>query len=225
MPQPSNKFYNMEVSLIKNGRIYKEHVAIRNVWEKDRNIFLDLYFYRLQKSFIFDAVFVRDISDLNRDVYYNDIGKFTADFQAAAKEGGLPQANIKGKSSNSSGILSAIADDIMLLLFISSVWKDKTEIKQKIIIDYIKENVSAASSLSERYLKEYLLSLKPKVNDFYFLLPKLKSKQPKEAEKLLKEAIKICSSDGYLHYNERMYLADIIQTLREYGLKVPSDLI
>ena len=224
MPQPSNKFYNMEVSLIKNGRIYKEHVAIRNVWEKDRNIFLDLYFYRLQKSFIFDAVFVRDISDLNRDVYYNDIGKFTTDFQAAAKEGGLPQAT-KSKSSSSSGILSAIADDIMLLLFISAIWKDKTEIKQKIIIDYIKENVPAASSLSERYLKEYLSSLKPKVNDFYFLLPKLKSKQPKEAEKLLKEAIKICSSDGYLHYNERMYLADIIQTLREYGLKVPSDLI
>lgn len=220
MTQSSGKFYNMEIRLIKNGQLHKEHVAIRNIWEKDSNIFLDIYFHRLQKSFIFDSVFVRDIFDLSRDIYYKDIKKFTADFYNSAKENKLSDTLSISKTKKSRGILSSISDDIMLLLFVSIIWKDKLEIKEKIIIEYIKNNISAASSLSERYIKNYLSSLKPKVNDFYSILSKLKSKQPHEAERLLREAIKICLSDGYLHYNERMYLADIIQALREEGLKI-----
>ena len=57
-----DKFYNMEVCLIKGGRLYAEDVAIRNIWEKDDDIFFDLYVHRLKKSFVIlqqVSVFIR----------------------------------------------------------------------------------------------------------------------------------------------------------------------
>ena len=53
MANQALKFYNMQVHMIKNNRIYEENVAVKNIWKKDNNIFLDLYFYRkksLRKS-------------------------------------------------------------------------------------------------------------------------------------------------------------------------------
>ena len=44
MANITDKFYNMQVNLIKNGKIYAENVAIRNVWQKDSNTFFDIYF-------------------------------------------------------------------------------------------------------------------------------------------------------------------------------------
>ena len=61
MVEATNKFYNIKINLIKNGHIYAENVAIRNVWEKESNIFFDIYFHRLNKSFVFDSVFIHDI--------------------------------------------------------------------------------------------------------------------------------------------------------------------
>ena len=63
MSEPDVKFYNMMLHLIKNNKIYEENVAVKNVWEKDGNTFLDIYFYRRRKSYIFDSVFVHDIYD------------------------------------------------------------------------------------------------------------------------------------------------------------------
>ena len=223
MQQPTDKFYNIQVNLIKNGQIYKEHVAIRNMWSKGRSIFLDIYFYRLQKSFVFDSVFVHDIVDLSRDKVYTDINKFFQDFTHVSASD-LPQDTIKPTKPSRKDILSPLKDDVMLLSFMAALWPDKQDIKERIIIDYIKHNLEQASSLSERYLKSYIVDIHSNNNDFYNILPKLKSKQPHQAELLLKEAVKICLSDGYLQYNERMYLADIMQALREYGLKIKIDL-
>ena len=219
MQQSTDKFYNMYISLIKNGRIYKEQVAIRNIWQKGNNIFLDIYFHRLQKSFVFDAAFVKDIYDINCDRVYQDINQFISAFSSSTPD--IQSSDTKAiKKDKEDGILSPFKDDIALLLFMSYLWKDKNIIKDRIIIDYIKSNLPSAQNLSERYLKSYISTLHPSVTDFYDILSRLKSKRPKAAEQLLQEAIKICLSDGYLHYNERMYLADIIQALREYGLKL-----
>lgn len=223
MQQPTDKFYNMQVNLIKNGRIYKEQVAIRNVWAKERSIFLDIYFHRLQKSFVFDSVFIHDISDLSRDKVYTDINQFFQDFKNITET--VSEATDVTQPKNSrKDILSPIKDDIMLLLFMAYLWKDKKDLKEKIIMDYIRGNFEPAASLSERYIKTYVSALHPNNNDFYKILPKLKSKRPQEAELLLREAVKICLADGYLHYTERMYLADLMQALREEGLKIAINL-
>ncbi len=222
MAKATDKFYNMQVNLIKNGRVYTENVAIRNIWEKEQNIFLDIYFHRLQKSFIFDASFIRGIMDVSREKIYTDINAFVADFRAESSIS-APKPLEENKKDN--GCLTPVDTDMVILSFMAKVWGDKSKIKDKIIIDYIQTTVAAAQNLSETYLRGYISNFQPEVEDFYTALKKIKAKQPKQAERLLREAIKICLSDGCLHYAERMYLADIIQVLRIEGLKLPSNLI
>ncbi len=222
MAKVTDKFYNMQINLIRNGKLYAENVAIRNIWEKDRNIFLDIYFHRLQKSFIFDSSFIRGIFDVTREKHYTDIHKFVADFNAEADVIEPQPVTIPKKETS---CLTPINNDMIILSFMSKVWGNKSQIKDKIIIDYIQATIAAAQSLSETYLLSYISSFQPEETDFYTALTKIKAKQPKQAEFLLREAIKICLSDGCLHYAERMYLADIIQTLRNEGLRLPADLI
>ena len=69
----SDKFYNMQVYLIKNGKLYAEEVAIRNIWEKDNGAFFDIYVHRLKKSFVFDAVFIGSGAGLPQQ-FHDSIG-------------------------------------------------------------------------------------------------------------------------------------------------------
>lgn len=223
MAKTTDKFYNMRVNLIKNGRIYAEKVAIQNVWEKDSNIFLDIYFHRLKKSFVFDSVFIHDILDVNREKCYKDIGKFVADFNAESYTEPAAPHVVKPQQDNS--LLAPVKNDVILLLFMARAWGDKNSIKDKIIFEYIQNTIEAARSLSEQYLRSYIVKLTPDIEDFYAALKNIKAKQPRQAEYLLREIVKICLADGYLHYAERIYLADIIQTLRLEGLKLPQNLI
>lgn len=222
MAKQTDKFYNMQINLIKNGRIYAEKVAIQNVWEKDSNVFLDIYFHRLKKSFVFDSVFVHDILDVNREKCYKDISKFVADFHA---ESSNSAAVSTAKPQKETGLLVPIKNDIIILSFMAHAWGDRSQIKDKIIFEYIQKTIEAAQSLSEQYLRNHLGQFEPSCEEFYAALKNIKTKNPQQAELFLREVIKICLADGYLHYTERMYLADIIQTLRLEGLKLPQNLI
>ena len=216
------KFYNMQVNLIKNGKIYNERAAIRNIWQKDNTTFLDIYIYRINRSYVFDSVFVHDITDNSREKYYKDIRKFVADFYATNVTTEQPEKNCNG---NNDKIFSSIEDDLIILRFMSEVWKDKKEIKDKIIIEYIRNTVRSSQKLSDIYLEKYIDKIHPDIRDFYEAISKLRAKSPQQAEYLLKEAAKLCLSDGYLEYHERMYLADLMEILRTYGLSFSSDII
>ena len=87
----SDKFYNMQVYLIKNGKLYAEEVAIRNIWEKDDGTFFDIYVHRLKKSFVFDTVFIKEIIDLNNNVKYPSIEMFINDYKISLDENNVPR--------------------------------------------------------------------------------------------------------------------------------------
>lgn len=220
MVKAADRFYNMQVSLLKDGRVYTEKVAITNVWQKDSGIFFSFYFHNVKKSLIFDSAFVHDIWDLNCDKVYADVDEFIADFYS--------DTNIEVEKNKQSkpddGILSLVKNDVVILLFMSRGLEYTNIIKEKIIFSYIQNRVKAASNLSEQYLHNFIKGINVSQKDFYVALKQLKSKKPKDAEFLLKEVIKLCLSDGQIHYNERMYLADIIQTLRLEGLRIPKNL-
>ena len=219
-----DKFYNMQVYLIKGDKLYAENVAIRNIWEKDDGIFLDLYVHRLKKSFVFDSVFIKEIIDLNNNVKYNSIEHFISDYRFSSDSDDTDYTP-SVKSENS--ILDRIRNDLIMLIFMADAWglEGEGRIKDKIIYDYILNEVAAAQNFSKQFLANYVSKIQPESADFYEALKSIKSKSPKQAEKLLKEIIKICRVDGQMHYKERMYLADIIYTLRENGLKIPDNLI
>lgn len=219
----NDKFYNMQVYLLKSGKLYAEDVAIRNIWEKDDGTFFDIYVHRLKKSFVFDAVFIREIIDLNNNVKYPSIEHFINDYKNSSDEIKEDICPKPIKSENS--ILSRIRNDLILLVFMSDAWGKDGKIKDKIIYDYIVNELAAAKNFSKHFLANYVSKLQPESEDFYEALKSVKSKSPKQAERLLREIVKICRVDGQMHYKERMYLADVIYTLRECGLKIPENLI
>lgn len=220
MVKATDRFYNMQVSLLKDGRVYTEKVAITNVWQKDSGTFLGFYFHNVEKSLIYDSAFVRDIWDLNCDKIYADVDEFIADFYSNTNTEG--EKNKQSKTDE--GVLSSVKNDVVILLFMARGLEYTNIIKEKIIFSYIQNRVKAASSFSEQYLHNFIKGLKVSQKDFYMALKQLKSKKPKDAEFLLKEIVKLCLSDGQIHYNERMYLADIVQTLRLEGLRIPKNL-
>lgn len=223
MSGKNNRFYNMQVYFLKGDRIYSENVAIRNIWEKDDGIFFDIYVHRLKKSFVFDAVFIKEIMDLNGNVAYKSVEDFILDYKISATE--VEKDEYLRPVKSESTVLDRIRNDLIMLIFMADTWGKDIRIKDKIIYDYIFKEVAAAQNFSQQYIASYVSKIQPEAEDFYEALKSLKSKSPKQAEKLLKEIVKICRADGEMHYNERMYLADILYILRENGLKIPENLI
>ena len=82
----SDKFYNMEIHIIKGDQLYAENVAIRNIWEKDDGTFFDIYVHRLKKSFVFDSLFIKEIADLNNNVKYQSISSFINDYKTSLND-------------------------------------------------------------------------------------------------------------------------------------------
>ncbi len=218
-----DRFYNMQVYLIKSGKLYAEDVAIRNMWEKDDGIFFDIYVHRLKKSFVFDSVFIKEVIDLNSNIKYPNIDAFISEYNNYVNDDAENICQNPIKSENS--VLDRVRNDLILLVFMADAWGREGKIKDKIIQDYIVNEVIAAKNFSQHFIANYISKLQPEADDFYEALKSIKSKTPKQAERLLREIVKICRVDGQMHYKERMYLADIIYSLRENGLKIPENLI
>lgn len=211
------RFYNMLIHLIKNNKLYEENVAIKNVWKKDNNIFLDIYFYRKQKSYIFDSVFVHDILDLSNEKYYKRIEDFLEDF---AKTEEYIEVEKEAELKVDKKIFEPIGVDLIILSFMASCSGNYVPIKQKIIFDYILEQIPQTKNLSSQYLETYIENLKPTEKDFYTALSNINYQNPDAVEHLCQEVLKVCLADGRLHYREKLYLAELLQFLREAGIKV-----
>ncbi len=214
-------FYNMLVHIVFKNRVSEENVAVKNAWEKNGTLFFDLYFYRAKKGKLIDAALVRDLYDLNTEKYYYSAQNFYQEFLqsreiAAAHADKKPKANpivVDVKQ------LESIKDDLIILTFMAKCNSSFTEIKIKTIRNYITRLRPETKTLSEQYINAYLKDLNPDEDDFYLSLINIKTKTPEEATALATEAFKVSASDGAVMYNERIYLAELLQALREYGLE------
>ena len=191
-------FYNMLVHIVFKNRVSEENVAVKNAWEKNGTLFFDFYFYRAKKGKLIDAALVRDLYDLNTEKYYYSAQNFYQEFLqsreiAAAQADKKPKANpivVDVKQ------LESIKDDLIILTFMAKCNSSFTEIKIKTIRNYITRLRPETKTLSEQYINAYL-----------------------KDTALAAEAFKVSASDGAVMYNERIYLAELLQALREYGLE------
>lgn len=212
-------FYNMLAHIVYKNRMVEENVAVKNVWEKDNTVFLDLYFYRAKKSQVIDGAFIHDMYDLTSERYYKTAADFIDDFFSERQ---LEQQRQESKTESISidlRHLEDIKDELVILIFIAKCNNNFTEIKVKTLKSFINKLKPLSATLSEQYISTYLKSLTPSEDDFYQALDNLKIKSPEEASAVAVEAVRISASDGAIHYNERIYLAEILQTLREHGLE------
>lgn len=212
-------FYNMLAHIVYKNRMVEENVAVKNLWKKEDTVFLDLYFYRAKKSQVIDGAFIHDIYDLTTEKYYKNADEFIADFMQERELGDA----VKEEKPESLNInirhLEDIKDDLIILTFMAKCNANFTDIKTKTIKGFINKLKPQSAALSEQYISTYLKGLCPNEDDFFEALGNLKSKTPEEAEAIAAEAVKISASDGAIHYNERIYLAELLQTLREHGLE------
>lgn len=214
-------FYNMLVHIVFKNRVAEENVAVKNAWEKNGTLFFDLYFYRAKKGKLIDAALVRDLYDLNTEKYYYSAHNFYQDFLQSRRLAGR-QTEEEAKPEPvviDVKQLESVRDDLIILLFLAKCNSNFTEIKTKAIRDYITRVRPQSQTLSEQYISTYLKSLNPGEEDFYASLNNLKNKTPAEASALAVDAFKVSAADGAVLYNERLYLAELLQTLREYGLE------
>lgn len=217
MAKAATKFYNMLVHLIKNNRLFEENVAIKNVWKKEGNTFLDIYFYRNQKSYVFDALFVHDILDLTNEKYYQNIDDFVIDFQ----QGNEPEPEQEGPGlAVDKSIFQPIYIDLVIMNFIAGCCGNYNLVKKRIVFEYIKRQLPSTANLSRQYIEIYIDGLKPSEDEFYQALKDINSKKQDAVETLSRELMKLCLADGHLMYLEKMYLAELLQVLRDLGVRV-----
>ena len=217
MGKSATKFYNMLVHLIKNNRLFEENVAIKNVWRKEGNIFLDIYFYRNRKSYIFDALFVHDILDLTNEKYYQNIEDFVIDFlQEDVAETEPEEAPLTIDKS----IFQPIYVGLVIMSFIARCCGNYNIVKKRIIFEYIQKHLPSTANLSRQYIETYIEGLKPTENEFYQALKDINFKSQEAVENLSRELMKICLADGRLMYLEKMYMAELLQLLRDSGCRV-----
>lgn len=221
MTTNSSKFYNMLVHLIQNNRIYEENVAVKNIWEKEGNIFLDLYFYSRRKSYIFDSVFIRDIYDVITETTYCDIKDFLAVFNSAEK---IPNSEISTNHITDNKIVSSLKQELIILSFMANCCGYYSTLKENIIIDYIIKRSDQARNLSRNYLETYLKTITPNYDDFNQAIQELDYHNINNIEHLCHEVLKVCISGGRLHYTEKVYLAELLQIIRDAGIKLDLEL-
>ena len=201
-------FYNMLVHIVFKNRVSEENVAVKNAWEKNGTLFFDLYFYRAKRGKLLDAALVRDLYDLNTEKYYYSAQNFYQDFLQSRRLAAEQAEEIKKPAPVVIDVkqLEAVRDDLIILIFLAKC-------------EYITRVRPQSQALSEQYVNSYLKSLNPDEEDFYRSLNNLKAKTPEEAAALAVDAFKVSAADGAVLYNERLYLAELLQTLREYGLE------
>lgn len=216
MSDTNVSFYNMLAHIVYQNKLIEENVAVKNVWKKDNITFFDLYFYRNKKSQVIDGVYIHDLFDLTTEKFYRNSALFLEDFYAEPQNNEVeeePCSDINFRH------MEEIRDDLIILTFMAKCNLNFTTIKTKEIHDFINIHKPKACALSEQYISSYLKSLNPNEDDFYKALDNLKTKTPEEATDIMQEAVKISVSDGAIHYQEKLYLAEILQTLRNYGLE------
>lgn len=212
-------FYNLIIHFVSNDKLVEENVALKNIWKTDSNIVLDLYFYRSKTSQVIDSAYIHDVFDLSTEKYYTQCLDLLNDYNAKKQEEKAeihsqpkqPKINFKH--------LETLKDDLIILIFVSRCIDYYSEIKKRTIHQYIKRHHPQPENLSEQYIETYLNGIKPTPDEFYRSLENIKQKTPEEAEDLAREVVKICISDGSMAYNEKVYIAEILQTLREHGVE------
>ena len=218
-------FYNLVANILFNNQLHEENIAVRNVWKKGSGNFLNVYFYATHKSKVLDANYIHDIYDLSTEKYYKDINLFIKDFfavQDAKKE--QKRETRAEKTEKNYNFLEKHRSEILILSFFSRLNPNLPAVKENVIREFIKNNLPKSASFSDQYIDAYIRSLFPRVNDFYEALDNLGGCTPEQVENLAKEAVKISAADGVIHYEEKIFLAELFQTLREHGIEVDIEL-
>ncbi len=212
-------FYNLLAHIKSGDDVREENIALKNIWDHGGNIMLDLYFYQDKSSKVIDAAYVKDVLDLSTEKLYTSCSALLRDYNEFKSHREQTQTQPQQSKPVNLELLQVLKDDIIILLYIGKCVDYFSDIKKKTILQYIKKHHPQPQSLSKNYVESCLKALTPTTEEFYKAVENLSRKTPEEAEELVQTVVKLCISDGFLGYNEKIYLAEILQILREQGVE------
>jgi hypothetical protein len=186
------------------------------MWQNEDLIFCDLYFYKTKESKVYDSMAIHGMTDLNSGKVYSSAQEMFEEYVERAGQQAPQTKNIKNKKSTN--VLDTLGADFQIILFIANLGDGLTEYKINNISKYIVERYPECKSLSNQYIRKYLLSAKPSEKDFYDALNIVKTKHKARISDMLQNIIKLTMSDGVFKYTEKVYIAEIYYVLREYGI-------
>ena len=208
------KYNNMTVRLINKGRLFNKNVAIKNVFHKENDIYFELYFYKTNRLLILNSLNICDLLDLDSDRYYKSVKEFYDEYHQVDED------QIGNINLGTNKLLSNLELDIVILMFLAKKCGECTKLKSNLIEEYIFSLIDFSNADRLRYVQGVLLEINPTIANYYNQLNKINSKTPQELYKLLECALKVCRSDGALIYNEKLYLSEFMQALRNEGVNI-----
>lgn len=211
-------FHNLEASMVLDGKVVVENIAVKNVWHKGVNVLFDVYVYTQDRSIILDSLFIRQIEDLSAGKKYPLVKGFIQDF-LDFKYDKKSSFKVQEKEDDEK-LFDDWKNEIAILVFIAKYDSGLTDVKIGVIGDYLRSVNQEFKKMSDDFLRDYILNLDVLEKDFYDALAVLDSKNSKEALKIFTEAVKVSASDGYIDYDERRYIAEVGQKLRELDVSL-----
>ncbi len=209
-------YYNMLADFVKGNRIVQENVAVKKMWQNEDLIFCDLYFYKTKESKVYDSMAIHGMTDLNTGKVYSCPQEMFDEYVKRLGEK-VPEADALQDKKNAN-VLDNLGPDFHIILFIANLGEGLTEYKINNISKYIVERYPECKSLSNQYIRKYLVSAKPTEKNFYDALNIIKTKHKARISDMLQNIIKLTMSDGVFKYTEKVYIAEIYYVLREYGI-------
>lgn len=228
----SSNFTRLKANILFNNTLREEPISIRNVWKKGANYYFDVLFYASKQTRVLDISYFHDIYDTKTRRYYKDMQLFIKDFEAAKAEQDTRQALStpdeplqqnrpwnEDKAASHYQYLNEIRNEAIILKFFAKLNPNLADVKQRVIIDYIKSAKPNTANFSRQYIEAFVATLPYDKDDFYDSLDKLEHTNEEHIEYLVHEAAKISAADGAIHYEEKRFLAELLQSLREHGLE------
>ncbi len=219
-------FHNLVANILFNNSLHEENIAVKNIWKKGINRYMNVYFYNTGQTRILDASYFHDIYDMDTGRFYKDMEVFSLDFLAEEQKLREQKNHRKTKiekAENCFRFLERLRSEVEILSFFARLSPALQSVKNNVIADYIRRRQPKSVVISEQYIDAYVKSVSPSTDSFYEALHNLKYKNAEDVEELAEDAVKISISDGTVHYDEKIYLAELFQTLRDYGIKPDVD--
>ncbi len=214
MSWENNKFYDLKIGLWQNGRVVYERAAVRSIKEKKGIYYFDIFLYRWQKLSTYDQGFIQDIYDELTGKKYTEMQDFLDDYIGKTDSGKTSQEDLTKRINDSRDILKPLWNELCLMLFMARLDIDNEQLKESVIYDYLQSHLIEPEKVTIAYVRKYLNKVKLSVDDFYQSLAYLKDQNPDKIAEIYRTVMRICLSDGRLHYIERLYLAEIVQFFR-----------
>lgn len=197
----------------KNGEVEKRKVTIRRIWQRGQEIMVDGFCHEVKAPRIFLASRIQKIVDLKKKKVYAQPKKFLLGEIAA-----VPSSGSMGVSSTSQ-IIAKLRNELAALVFLAKVDDEFNPSEMKVIMEYTK---SRSGNLKYNFeeLRDHLERLVPDEECFYEAMDEILNQPIDIITAFVESFVKLILSDGVVHDDEREFLGELLQILREEGIEL-----